>query len=268
MIDTTLTPAQQHFIDEHFYEGAAYTRAHFDQLTTSAELHYLFDGHNWDDDNRVLQWMADSPLCSRATALEMFWLAQPQDFQHHKPGKKLRNRADAEIFALIQTLLTRYPQDFYADSELHFDPTPHFAGPDILPESLYEPSAGEEPYLYWDEDEVNRNLGGEFVSAVRRCDRMDLYNFAVLLDDLSLLDDHRLLLEHPQCDRGIAQLIFWRLQTRWPGGGDHLFRRDFIRDWNAGRWPQAHIAYAPPPKIRPQPPKQAWPIPDIFYQAV
>ena len=263
-----LTPAQQHFIDEHFYEGADYQREHFEQLSSSAELHYLFSEHNWDDDNRVLQWIADSPLCSRATALEMFWLAQPQDFQHHKLGKKLRNRADDENFTLLQTLLNRYPHGFYAESDLHFAPSIHFADNTAIPESLYAPSIGEEPYLYWEAEDINRNIGGEFIAALQRCDLMDLYNFAALLDDMHMLDDHRLILEHPHCDRGIAQMVFWRLQTSWPTSGDHLFRRDFIHDWQANRWPKAHIAYAPPPKTNPKTPKHAWIIPDIFYQPV
>lgn len=262
------TPEQQQFIDTHFGEGARYSRANFEQLTTSAELHYLLTHHNWDDDNRVLQWMAESSLCSRATALEMFWLAQPRDFQAYPLGKKLKNRADAENFHLLQTLLTRYPQGFYAESDRHFDPSPHFAQPVAIPASLYLPSAGEEPYLYWDAEEINCKPGGEFVSAVQRCDRMDLYNFAVLLDDRQLLESHALLLAHPLCDRGIAQLLFWRLQTRWPISGDHLFRRDFIRDWQADRWPQAHIAYHPPAPSSPEPAKPAWLIPDIFYQPV
>ncbi|PJK04786.1 hypothetical protein CO610_11335 [Lysobacteraceae bacterium NML95-0200] len=266
----SVSAAQCRFIDAVFFERDDYSRAHFEQLSSPAELHYLLRKHNWDGDNRLLQWLAESPLCSEATALEMFWLAQPQDYQRHAPGKKLKAACDAQIFELIQTLMARYCQGFYARTALHFDPSPHLREAVSIPASLYQPSSGETPYLYWEADEVANLFGEALASALQRANRMDLYNIGALLPVEMLLGHFEALLAHPECERGIAQMLFWRLQRRYPLAPDTLFRADFIRRWQAGVWTESAIAYEPLADgvvAAVRPPQVAWEIPSQMKQA-
>lgn len=276
---------QRRFIDDTFFERNDYSEADFARLTTGAELHYLLQNHNWDGDNRLLQWLAESPLCSEATALEMFWLAQPQDFQHHALDKTLKSKHDRQTFTLIKTIMSRYMQGFYAKTEQHFDPAPHFAHPELPapPPSLYAPSEGEVPYLYWEAEEVAALFGDALATAVKRADRMDLYNIAALLPEHALWDSAPLLLAHPQCGRGIAQMLFWRLYSRYGdrllsliGGNKRAFYLDFVEKWQAGTWGEPATAYDPaqdgnirlPDGKTPRRRKNAWEIPALLKQPV
>lgn len=70
-----LTSEQQNFINNNFHEGILQDEldeSKFKQLKTPEELHYLATQHNWDNGMKVLQWIAESPACSEATALELF----------------------------------------------------------------------------------------------------------------------------------------------------------------------------------------------------
>lgn len=99
-----LTSEQKQFIDDHFYETQAdheLDKQKFDSLTTPYELHYLADQHNWDDGVKVLQWVVESTDCSEATALQIFWWAQPMDFQNFKLAESLKNNYADETFSLI-----------------------------------------------------------------------------------------------------------------------------------------------------------------------
>jgi len=260
-----LTAQQKQYIDDHFFEGAAYTAAQFAQLRSSAELDYLLQQHNWDGDNRVLQWLAASPLLSRAAALEMFWLVQPQEFRQYPLTQKLPHQAAQATFQLLQTLMNNYASGFYRQTARHFDPASYYAEPAAIPTDLYTPSHGEEPYLYWEESDVAALFGTDFTAALRRADRMDLYNLAHLTPAHSLDECVWLLLDHPLCERGIAQMLFWRLQYECPLLTPEHFHIPFIRRWQAGDWAQAHIAFTP---TAPQTPPPAWDIPAVMYQAV
>ena len=95
-----LSQARKDFIDAHFHENVAeqdLNREAFNQLQTPQELDYLAKQHNWDNGVQLMLWVAQSPLCSRATAAEIFWLSQPQEYQggfkpevQHLPPSKVR----------------------------------------------------------------------------------------------------------------------------------------------------------------------------------
>ncbi|MBH5329428.1 DUF4274 domain-containing protein [Eikenella sp. S3360] len=265
---TQLTAVQQQYIDDHFHENAAYTRAQFSQLTTPAELHYLQEQHNWDGDNTLLQWIAESPLCSRATALTMFWLSNPHNFQSQALDSNPNSNTDNQIFQLLQTIMANYTQGFYCETAHHFDPTPYCTESLIIPDSLSQPSQGEEPYLYWEESEVAELFGEELAAALRRCDRMDLYNIAILTPAYELPDRAWPICNHPLCDRAIAQLVFWRIRHQCHSLSDNAFCSEFIRRWQAGDWAQPHLAYHPQTDTTHQTPPVAWEIPAIMCQAV
>ena len=111
-----ITNQQQDFINTHFHEGIQQSELDesiFRALKTTEELHYLATHHNWDNGVKVLQWIVESPICSEATALELFWLAQPQDFQQYKLDITLQDEYLNEVFTLLKTILKNYPDSFY-----------------------------------------------------------------------------------------------------------------------------------------------------------
>ena len=274
----TLSKARRRFIDDTFFERDDYTFEQFSQLQSSAELHYLMQQHNWDGDNRLLQWLADSPLCSAATALEMFWLAQPQDYQCYPLGRVLPDEDEQANFQLIQTLMTRYVQGFYAEGKWHFDPAAFWQQDTLdIPDSLYQPSLGETPYVYWEAEEVAGLFGEAFEHALRRSEHMDVYNLALLLRDYQFEEAFWPLLNHPLCERGMAQMLFWRLySSRFPFSQQarRAYCNEFIHRWQAGDWAKAAIAYDPAQdEAVTLPQAQAaravvWEIPAIMKQAV
>lgn len=111
-----ITNQQQDFINTHFHEGIQQSELDesiFRALKTTEELHYLATHHNWDNGVKVLQWIVESPICSEAIALELFWLAQPQDFQQCKLDIALQDEYLNEVFKLLKTILKNYPDNFY-----------------------------------------------------------------------------------------------------------------------------------------------------------
>lgn len=58
-------------------------RQKFEQLVHPAELHYLASIYNWDDGNTVPLWIVESPLCSKATAILVFWLTTPDYYRQY-----------------------------------------------------------------------------------------------------------------------------------------------------------------------------------------
>ncbi|WP_459190288.1 DUF4274 domain-containing protein [Parabacteroides sp. APC149_11_2_Y6] len=53
-------------------------------LTQPDELHYLANVVNWDIHIPILVWIVKQAICSEATALMIFWQAQPQDYIIYK----------------------------------------------------------------------------------------------------------------------------------------------------------------------------------------
>jgi len=99
---------RQEFIEAHFNGADNPTRKDFEQLTTSAELHYVALNHNWDSGMEVLQWIAESDLCDEATALMIFW--------------RLRNYANLYgIEEISQEIIRRIENNEYREV-LKYDP--------------------------------------------------------------------------------------------------------------------------------------------------
>ncbi|MGJ1261903.1 DUF4274 domain-containing protein [Sphingobacterium spiritivorum] len=101
---------------------------------TSEELHYLATRHNWDNGVKVLQRITESPICSEATALELFWLAQPQDFQQYKLDITLKDEYQNEVFVLLKTILRNYPDSFYQKTAIQFDSAPFYENELTVPD--------------------------------------------------------------------------------------------------------------------------------------
>lgn len=88
-------------------------------LTTGAgpdDWHRFASGANWDmHDPEVFEWVALQPECDKATALTLFWLAQPDFYVEHPDS-------DTEHRRLVERIRERWLEDGYHRAELAFDP--------------------------------------------------------------------------------------------------------------------------------------------------
>ena len=98
-------------------------RKKFEQLRNPAELHYLAYIYNWDDGVTVLEWILDSPLCTRSTANLLFWRAAPDYYLEFDINDENScpsyNRAG---FHVIQKVLEKYKNNSFSKSQIKFDP--------------------------------------------------------------------------------------------------------------------------------------------------
>jgi hypothetical protein len=207
-------------LDKYFNENDEPNKEIFDKLTTPEELHYIAENHNWDNGITVLKWIVDNKLCSEATALMIFWRAQPYDYVEYKYDAKSLKYADTDIFDLIKIIMKNYKNGFYKKTSIKYNPKEDMPEDDNIPEIMYQETNGEEPYIYYDEKEVNSWFGEYLENLLARCDNsMELYNIAYLLEQKfspSFINTWSKILEHKHCDKGIALFIYWKVRRHYP----------------------------------------------------
>jgi hypothetical protein len=207
-------------LDKYFNEVEKPDRETFNKLTTSEELHYIAENHNWDNGITVLEWIAESGLCSEATALMIFWRAQPYDYIKYNYNAKSIKYVDMGIFNLIKIIMENYIKGFYKKTLIKYNPKEDMMEEENIPEILFQETNGEEPYIYYEEKEVNSWFGEYMESLLGRCDNsMELYNIAYLLDHVASFEfskQYRKILKHEHCDKGIALFIYWRVKQHFP----------------------------------------------------
>ena len=265
-----LSQARKDFIDAHFHENVAgqdLSREAFNQLQTPQELDYLAKQHNWDNGVQLMIWVAQSPLCSQATAAEIFWLSQPQEYQQYKLASKLRSDAKQQVFALIQAVMQRFPQDYAAADDIHFDPAPMLQGSVDIPAALYKPTPGDPSYVYYTEDDVAHWFPQDWLIQIEQASSaIELFNIAWFM---SRPEQAVAILAHPLCDLGIATLVFWRLHSRCSlDVVTPELLHQLLTKIESGAFAEV-ISYAPAldPELK-LPKAPAWEIPAVLKQAI
>ncbi|REC60605.1 DUF4274 domain-containing protein [Chryseobacterium pennae] len=266
-----LTSEQQNFINDNFYEGILQNElkeSKFKQLTTSEELHYLATQHNWDDGVKVLQWIAESPVCSEATALELFWLAQPQDFQQYALDHTLKNESQNEVFTLLKILLKNYPNHFYQKTAIEFDPTSFCDSEFMIPDWIFQKTNGEESYIYYEESDVEVWFDREWENNIRWAkSTIELFNIAYFIEEPEYA---ALVLQNRFCDKGTAVLVFWRLYTECSlYTYTNTMLQGIINKIENNHYPEI-LSYNPQTdeKVDYKKKKIAWELPEIFRKPV
>lgn len=266
-----LTSEQQNFMNTHFYEGIPQEEldeSKFKQLETPEELHYLATHHNWDDGVKVLQWIAESPICSEATALELFWLAQPQDYKQYKLNQTLKSISQNEVFILLKTLLENYPNCFYQKTEIQFDPISFYEDEFIVPDWIFQKTNGEETYIYYEQDDVDVWFDREWEKNIREAESaIELFNIAYFIEEPEYAAQ---ILQRRLCDKGIAVLVFWRLYTECSVyTHTNTMLQGVINNIVNNKYPEV-LSYNPQTdeKVEYKKKKIAWEIPDIFKKSV
>ncbi|MCL1992099.1 MAG: DUF4274 domain-containing protein [Spirochaetes bacterium] len=230
-------------------DNAEPSREDFDRLASPQELHYIAENHNWDSGSTVLQWIAQSPLCSEATALMIFWRAQPYDFTGY--GWNAKPKHNGDVFALIKTVMQNFQKGFYQKTAIRYDPKGDM--PKEIPEIVFAGSGGEEPYIYYDAKDSFTLQGDYLEGSLSMCnDSMELYNIVHTLRHNVLLENHKNILEHRHCDKGIALFIFWKLKC-------YNYDEGYIADKVLNGGYEERIKYTPDDYR-----KGKWEIPEIM----
>lgn len=240
----------------------------FKELKTPEELHYLATHHNWDDGTTVLQWIAESPVCSEATALELFWQAQPQDFQQYKLEQTLKDISSNDVFTLLKTLLENYPNGFYQKTDIQLDPASLYKYEFMIPDWIFQKTNGEETYIYYEEDDVDLWFDREWEKNIRVAESaIELFNIAYFIDEPEYAAQ---ILLHRLCDKGIAVLVFWRLYTECSVyHHTNTMLQEIINNIVNHKYPEV-LSYNPKTdgKVDYKKKKAAWEIPEIFRETV
>ncbi|MDV3752135.1 DUF4274 domain-containing protein [Elizabethkingia anophelis] len=266
-----ITNQQQDFINTYFHEcipQSELDESIFRELKTTEELHYLATHHNWDNGVKVLQWIVESPICSEATALELFWLAQPQDFQQCELNITLQDEYLNEVFTLLKTILKNYPDSFYQKTSRRFDPAPFYENGLTVPDWIFQKTSGEDTYIYYEEDEIEGWFDADWKSNIQRAEStIELFNIAWFLDEP---EQAALILEHPLCDTGIAVLVFWRLYNECAVYTETNGKlKEIIHNILDDTYPEV-LSYDPKmdEKVDYKKKKIAWEIPEIFRETI
>lgn len=266
-----ISDQQIEFINAHFHEGisgAELEKSKFQELNTSEELHYLSTYWNWDNGVKVLQWIIESPLCSEATALEIFWLSQPHDFQCYKLDMVLEDTIKNDILNLIKIILKNYTNNFYQKTTINFDPESYCENEFSIPDWIYEKIIGEESYIYYEEEDIEDWSDVDWENNINRSkSAIELFNIAYFMDEPEQAD---FILQHSFCDKGIAVLVFWRLYNEcsiYTVTNKKL--KTIINDVLNNIYPEV-LSYDPQmdEKVIYKKKKIAWEIPEIFREPI
>ncbi|MGI9652096.1 DUF4274 domain-containing protein [Chryseobacterium sp. RLHN22] len=271
-----ITQERKQFIDDNFYEGIdenKLNKSKFELLTSPYELQYLAEKHNWDNGIKILQWISESNICSEATALQLFWLSQPKDYQSYKLTETIKGEYVGDkndIFQLIKTILNNFENGFYKKTDIHFDPTIHMEAEPQVPDIMKEATNGEETYIYLEKSDVDSWFGEILENKIKRCDTtMELYNIASFVKN-NFNDKAELILKHPLCDKGIALMLFWRLKTHTPlwYSADTILNQIIKKIQNC-EYPEI-VAYNPKldSEIKMKEPKPKWTIPEFMIRPI
>jgi len=99
----------------------------FDNFKTPQELHYLAKKIRWEthEEIELVFLICQSHICSQATALMLFWRAQPLNFTKYKLDSKMvysSNTWAAIIFEIIQYIMRRFTDDGYQHFDISYNP--------------------------------------------------------------------------------------------------------------------------------------------------
>ena len=150
-MDFVISQENKEFVDTFFNVDVKPQMEKFDKLKTSEELHYLVINYNRDNGFELLKWVAESPLCSEATALKIFWESSPELYlQYDWNIKKIAEDEDIGEFSIIRLIIERFTNGFYAKTSLSYTP---FSLNREIPDFMFQKTIGEETYIYYDERE-------------------------------------------------------------------------------------------------------------------
>jgi len=85
---------------------------------TAHELHFASDRHNWDDGHRLLRWVTKQPQCDPATALMIYFRAQPAWFY----GLRKPDPDEAKTVRWLRSIEQRMTSARFGPATIPYDP--------------------------------------------------------------------------------------------------------------------------------------------------
>ena len=119
-------------MDELSEEMERKTEEFVTTCTDPLELHCFADHWNWDGGVSTLVKIAQNPHCDAATALLIFWRAQPTDYLEYRTRDDVPEYS-RDTFDLIELIQTRYMQGAYSSGKITYIPQADFRIPEPIP---------------------------------------------------------------------------------------------------------------------------------------
>ncbi len=99
----------------------------FDSISSPEELFFLAQSCNWDDGAIIPKWIIESPICTKATALTIFWQSAPDEYMEYEFGSQVPgwkggvDEEQTEILNILETLVNRFKCDDFLNKDIAFD---------------------------------------------------------------------------------------------------------------------------------------------------
>ena len=141
-----LTPSER---ESKFEDLCAVWDARLIEFLSSAadpeELHYFAASWNWDAGTVEPLWpVVRNPACQRATALLLFWSAQPEDYRRYGSVDEVPE-SGKEIYKLVKHIEQEFLADRFAGGAVAYAPSKHWGFQDpspsdkwAIPEVMYQ----------------------------------------------------------------------------------------------------------------------------------
>lgn len=91
------------------------------QTLSSAEQYFLATEYNWDDGTVVLNWIIDSQICDKGTAIMIFWMADPDYYFDYT--EEIIDDWAKDVWKLLQKIIKKIYNGEFTKSTYGFNPT-------------------------------------------------------------------------------------------------------------------------------------------------
>jgi hypothetical protein len=100
----------------------------FDSITSPEEIFFLAQCCNWDDGAIIPEWIIDSPLCTKAAALTIFWQSAPYEYMEYAFGSKIpqwksseEDEEQTKILNILEKLISKFKASEFHQLSIQFD---------------------------------------------------------------------------------------------------------------------------------------------------
>lgn len=100
----------------------------FDSITSPEDIFFLAQHCNWDDGATIPEWIIDSPICTKAAALTLFWQSAPYEFMVYSFGSNIpqwrgveEDEEQTKILNMLNKLITKYRVNEFHQLNIRFD---------------------------------------------------------------------------------------------------------------------------------------------------
>lgn len=106
--------------------------------STPNDWHYIVNNWNWDNGHAPLFWIVKQDECDKATALEIFFAAEPYYFVAFGLDRSSVPGMHRIVYDLIMEIKQRFEQGRYTRSTIEYDPGKRSPPPEKLETAAYQ----------------------------------------------------------------------------------------------------------------------------------